>query len=104
MLLAPHGSSAGVFCSSAATSPPGAPASLVLTLSQFEVSNPALESPSPGSVAIAELTTCQLGTRSTVSARAEGVRAAQSAAAIMAALPHLAPTTEFPPRPRTFYS
>src|SRR4051794_6828944 len=104
MLLAPHGSSAGMFCNSAATSPPGAPASLVLTLSQLEVSKPGLESPSPASVAIAELTTCQSGTRSTVSARAAGVSAAQSAAASMAAQPHLAPTTENPPRPRTFYS
>src|SRR4051795_4069530 len=104
MLLAPHWSSGGVFCSSAATSPPGAPASFVLTFSQLEVSKPGLDRPSPGSVAVAELTTCQSGTRSTVSARAAGVSADQSAAAIMAALPHPAPTTELLPRPRTFYS
>src|SRR3954447_19242771 len=100
MLFAPHGSSAGVFCNSAATSPPGAFASLVLTFSQAEVSNPGCESPSPGSVAMAELTTCQLGARSTVSALAAGTNATDNAITAMATLPRLTPSTELPPRSR----
>src|SRR3954451_6524649 len=102
MWLAPHGSSGGVFCSWAATSVPGALASLVLTFSQLEVSKPGRERFSPGSVATAELTTCQFGTRSRVSAFAAGASAAQHAAAAIASLPLLTERTEIPPRPRVY--
>src|SRR3954468_22633705 len=77
MLFAPHGSSGGVFCSSAATSVPGALASLVLTFSQPAVSKPGSERLSPASVAVLELTTCQFGTRSTVDAEAAGAQIAE---------------------------
>src|SRR5689334_15456640 len=98
MLFAPQVSSAGVFCSSAATSPPGALASLVLTFNQPVVSKPALERPSPGSVAIALLTTCQSGVRSIVDAEAAPVRPAKNATAVMATL--RTPSNGLPPRLR----
>src|SRR3954451_12910259 len=81
MLLAPHCASAGVFCNCAATSVPTALASLVLTASHPAVENPGCDSPSPGSVAIALLTPCQFGARSTVEADATGAWNAHSAAA-----------------------
>src|SRR3954454_15834477 len=104
MLLAPHWASAGVFCNSGATSPPGAPASLVLIFSHAAVSNPALERFVPSSVAIAELTTCQSGVRSTVDAAAGDANTAKQATTTVAALRLPEPSTELPPRPTGFYS
>src|SRR3954454_10795460 len=100
MLLAPHGSSAGMFCSSAATSEPTALASLVLTFSQAPVSKPAWLRPAPVSVTAALLETCQSGARSVVSPMATGARIAQthpaaSAAAADARARNRDPGTEF---------
>ena len=58
-----------MFCSSAATSEPTAPESLVLTFSQEAVLNPAWLRPPPASVTEALLETCQFGARSVVSPR-----------------------------------
>src|SRR3954468_24918040 len=81
MLSAPHCALAGVFCNWAATSVPTALASLVLTGSQPVVEYPGWKRPSPGSGAIALLTTCQSGARSTVEADATGAGNAHSTAA-----------------------
>src|ERR1044072_4345613 len=86
MLLVPHWSSAGMFCSSAATSEPTALASLVLTFSHAAVSKPAWLRPAPVSVTDAELETCQFGARSVVSPIATGVRIAQTHPAVTAAV------------------
>src|ERR1700754_754873 len=101
MLLSPHLSSAGVFCSSAATSEPTAFASLVLTASQPVVEKPACERPGPVSVVFALLVTCQFGARSTDDAdAAAGVRIAQAhpaaiAARVRARARNLDPSTDF---------
>src|SRR3954447_25974288 len=103
MLLEPQGSSAGVFCNSAAPSEPGALASLVRIFSHALVSKPACDRFVASSVAVAELTTCQFGARSTVDADAGGATTARQATTVIAALRIVPLSTEVPPRPR-FYS
>src|SRR4051795_7668929 len=100
MLSSPHGSPAGRFWISAATSEPTALASLVLTFSQEAVSKPVWLRPPPVSVTDALLETCQFGARSVVSPTATGVRIAQAppaaiAAAVTARARSLDPSTEF---------
>src|SRR3954451_20028368 len=103
MLLEPQGSSAGRFFNSAGPPPPGAVGAVGRISSRALVSKPACDTFVPSSVAVAELTTCQFGARSTVDADAGGATTARQATTVIAALRIVPLSTELPPRPR-FYS